>query len=229
MATKYLTFSYDDGVRQDIRLIELFRRYGMKGTFNMNTGSLGHVGHIMHQGFDVCFDKVCADEVHDVYAGFEVAMHGVDHRNFPGLTDAELDAEVCNNMKEIETLTGEKVVGGAYPCGVFDDTIADRLRARGIGYCRTIKDTHSFAVPEDFNIWHPTCHDNDDRAMELAEQFIALEAETPSVFYIWGHAFELDKPDRDRWYRMEKLLEKLAGHDDICYAENREIFAALAK
>ena len=34
---KILTFSYDDAVTQDIRLIELFNKYGMKATFNLNS------------------------------------------------------------------------------------------------------------------------------------------------------------------------------------------------
>ena len=32
---KALTFSYDDGVTTDERLIEIFKRYGMKCTFNL--------------------------------------------------------------------------------------------------------------------------------------------------------------------------------------------------
>ena len=35
---KVLTLSYDDGVVQDIRLIEIMNRFGIKGTFNINTG-----------------------------------------------------------------------------------------------------------------------------------------------------------------------------------------------
>ncbi|MCA1075358.1 hypothetical protein K9O30_16845 [Clostridium bowmanii] len=35
---KVLTFSYDDGVCQDIRLVEIFNKYGLKGTFNINSG-----------------------------------------------------------------------------------------------------------------------------------------------------------------------------------------------
>lgn len=31
---KAVTFSYDDGVEQDKRLVELFARYQVKGTFN---------------------------------------------------------------------------------------------------------------------------------------------------------------------------------------------------
>ena len=50
---KILTFSYDDGVRQDIRLCEIFRKYGLKDTFNLNSGSLGLAGRKNHFGFDV--------------------------------------------------------------------------------------------------------------------------------------------------------------------------------
>jgi hypothetical protein len=38
---KALTFSYDDGVTQDIRMTGLLNRYGLKGTFNLNSELLG--------------------------------------------------------------------------------------------------------------------------------------------------------------------------------------------
>ena len=41
---KAITFSYDDGVTQDQRLIEMFDRYGLKATFNINSGLLGKAG-----------------------------------------------------------------------------------------------------------------------------------------------------------------------------------------
>ena len=43
---KALTFSYDDGVTQDRRLIELFGRYGLKATFNLNSGLFGLQGEV---------------------------------------------------------------------------------------------------------------------------------------------------------------------------------------
>ena len=36
--SKVLTLSYDDGPVQDIRLIQIFDRYGIKATFNLNSG-----------------------------------------------------------------------------------------------------------------------------------------------------------------------------------------------
>ena len=37
---KALTLSYDDGKEQDIRLVSIMRRNGLKGTFNLNGGGL---------------------------------------------------------------------------------------------------------------------------------------------------------------------------------------------
>ena len=38
---KAVTFSYDDGVRADIRFAGILDKYKMKGTFNINSGFFG--------------------------------------------------------------------------------------------------------------------------------------------------------------------------------------------
>lgn len=38
---KAITFSFDDGVTQDIRMIEILNKYGLKCTFNLNSEFLG--------------------------------------------------------------------------------------------------------------------------------------------------------------------------------------------
>ena len=35
---KAVTFSYDDGVTQDVRFVDMLNRYHLKGTFNLNSG-----------------------------------------------------------------------------------------------------------------------------------------------------------------------------------------------
>ena len=35
---KAITFSFDDGMVEDIWLVNLFKKYGLKGTFNINSG-----------------------------------------------------------------------------------------------------------------------------------------------------------------------------------------------
>ncbi len=224
---KYLTFSYDDGVKQDIRLIELFKKYGMKGTFNLNSGSLGNKGPINHMGFTVPFDKVTRDEVKDVYKaedGIEVAVHGVCHKNLDTLDEKEFEQEILCDRLELEQLWGHPIIGGAYACGRYDDRSDSLLQKCKIYYYRTIKSTNSFEIPENFNYWHPTCHDNDEGVFELAQKFIDSKSDEDMIFYIWGHAFELDKNDKDRWANMERLCSMLAFKDDIKYCTNGEIF-----
>ena len=59
---KAVTFSFDDGVTQDIRLIEIFNKYGLKGTFNLNSGFLGLEGTLDRNGRTVRHDKIGADK-----------------------------------------------------------------------------------------------------------------------------------------------------------------------
>ena len=48
--TRALTLSYDDGVEQDIRLIEIMKKNGLKGTFNVNSGLYAPEGTIYKNG-----------------------------------------------------------------------------------------------------------------------------------------------------------------------------------
>ena len=47
---KAITFSYDDGIESDRKLVEIFNRYGMKCTFNLNTGIQSRESHFDIEG-----------------------------------------------------------------------------------------------------------------------------------------------------------------------------------
>ena len=40
---RIVTFSYDDGSKNDPRLVALFNKYGVKGTFHINTRRFGEM------------------------------------------------------------------------------------------------------------------------------------------------------------------------------------------
>ena len=40
--SKAFTLSYDDGVRQDKRFVKILNKYGLKSTFNLNSGCFEH-------------------------------------------------------------------------------------------------------------------------------------------------------------------------------------------
>ena len=47
---KALTLSYDDGVEQDIRLMEILDKHGVRGTFNLNSGCWAKEGTVYPAG-----------------------------------------------------------------------------------------------------------------------------------------------------------------------------------
>ena len=58
---KAVTFSYDDGVTQDRRLIKIFDKYGLKATFNLNSGLLGTANLLVREDVTVshCKSRAC--------------------------------------------------------------------------------------------------------------------------------------------------------------------------
>lgn len=221
---KAVTFSYDDGVTQDIRLVELLNKYGLKCTFNLNSGSLGTPGMLVRNGMKVAHYKVAPQAVKDVYAGHEVAVHTLTHPWLTRLADEEVIRQVEEDRKALEALAGYPVVGMAYPMGDVDDRVARLIREHtGVRYCRTTIETDSFAAQEDLYQFDPNVyHLNWDRMWELAKRFVELEPEEPQVFYIWGHAYEMDY-DSSNWVKLEEFFRYISGREDIFYGTNTEV------
>ena len=90
---KALTFSYDDGNVQDKKLLDILNRYGMKCTFNVNTGlDFDHGTWVYRDVLEV--HRLNLAECPELYAGHEMAVHGVYHYNLTELSPAELTARV---------------------------------------------------------------------------------------------------------------------------------------
>lgn len=211
---KALTFSYDDGQIFDRRLAELLRSHGMKGTFHLNSGMLD-----AHSGNDTF---VGTEELKDIYAGHEIACHGVQHRNPAMLTRQQLVLEIQDDRRALEKLTGRMVQGMSYAFGSYNQEVIEVARSLGIKYSRTVNSTRGFFPPADFMQWHPTCHHN-DKLLELGDSFlnVADYYELP-LMYVWGHSFEFGRSGD--WSVIETFTEKMAGKDDIWYAANIEIY-----
>ena len=223
---KAVTFSYDDGVRQDRRLIDVFDRYGLKATFNLNSALLGKSGELVRDGVRIRHDKNAPEEVRDIYKNHEVASHTLTHPFLLELADEEVIRQVEDDRLALSELCGKEVVGFAYPGGGinFNERVAKLIAENtGIRYCRTTVSTGKFDVQSDLTVFKPTVyhHAEFEKMEALADEFLALKPEKPQVFYIWGHAYEFDI--RDEWERMARFCEKIGGKDDIFYGTNREV------
>ena len=217
---KAVTFSYDDGMRNDRRLVELLDRHGLRGTFNLNSGKLSG------DGADDDAWNVRASDVASLYAGHEVAVHGLRHETWNVTLPAVAAGDIARDRLALEALAGHPVEGSAYPCGEHSKgPAADAaLRALGIVHARICVARSDFAVPEDFLSWGPTIHQNRPDAAEVARKFLDVAdpaTAEPALFYCWGHSFEF-RTEED-WAAMDALCALFGGRDDVWAATNAEI------
>ena len=211
---KTLTFSYDDGQIYDKRVIEVFQKHGLKGTFHLNSANL----------YLENAEYIKAAEVKDLYEGQEVACHGRQHRCPSILGTSQRVGEILEDRKCLETLTESRVQGYSYAFGIFGDETKEALSYQGIHYARTVHDSNNFFVPADFMEWNPTCHHKN--ALEMAEKFLNVPGyvELP-LMYVWGHSFEFER--NHNWELLEEVADKLSGREEIWYATNGQIYEYL--
>lgn len=224
---KAVTFSFDDGVTQDVRLIRLLDRYGLKATFNLNSSYLGMDGELERNGHTVRHDKNPANEIANIYRGHEVAVHTLTHPNLTFLNEKAVEWQVEEDRKTLERLVGYPVRCMAYPCGGVnnDERVAQIVKAKsGIRFARTVTSSYSFDIPKNLYRYDPTVYYIEkDKLFSLAEKFLSLEPDTPQVFYIWGHSYEMDA-EYISWDEFEEFCKLISGRADVFYGTNGQVF-----
>lgn len=206
---KVLTMSYDDGRKEDYRLVELFNQHGIKGTFNLNYGRQDDPR------------RIPVSEYPALYAGHEVACHTYSHPTISRCPLDQVAQQILADRRGLEKLLGRPVRGLAYPNGSYSQDIIRLLPALGIRHARIVPTTGGFGMPDNFLEWAGTCHHN-DHLMDRAREFAALaKSQYLYMMYVWGHSYEFS--DRDNWHVMEEFCSFIGGRQDIWYATNIEI------
>ena len=88
---KALTLSYDDGTVDDLRLISILRKYGLKATFNLNSGLCSTDAN-----------RIDGRRWKEVYDGFEVASHTVSHPTLTRCPSSRAVEEILEDRRYIE-------------------------------------------------------------------------------------------------------------------------------
>ena len=230
---KVLTLSYDDGKIEDRRLVSIFNRYGIRGTFNLNSGLAGDTAV-----------RIPTEEWAQLYAGHEVAVHTCTHPTIARCPSTEIVQEILNDRIELEKIMGYPVRGMAFPNGSYDERCCQIAADVGIRYARIAADKYAavqaaenyakcaegpillgdetgFDMPTDYMRWLPTCHHN-HHLMEFGKKFLSLKKQQYLyMMYVWGHSFEFER--NNNWNVIEEFCEMMGGQEDIWYATNIEI------
>lgn len=202
---KALIVSFDDGVVQDERLIALFNKYGIRGTFHLNSG-------LMNES-----TKIPASRVAEVYAGHEVSLHSSTHSSLYNATQDDLRQEIFEDKARLWKLIGYEPRGISYPFGSYNLELIRKMPEWGLHYGRVVPQTNDFRLPGDLKRWRGTCHHRD--CAHFAEQFLTHTSETASLFMVWGHSWEFDGGGaNNNWEYIEQFCRRLGNRSDIWYA-----------
>ena len=176
--TKAVTFSYDDGVPEDKQLLEIFNKYGMKGTFNFNLEEIRPFRFSKEELAELFLEK-----------GHEIAVHGAYHRANGNTRPIEGIRDVLDCRLELEHKCNRIIRGMAYPdtgITLFGNLgnygqVKQYLQELDIAYARTLGgDNNSFMLPDDFHAWMPTAHHRNPKLMEYIDEFLAIDTSTKS-------------------------------------------------
>lgn len=216
--TKALILSYDDGRTADRQLVRLMNKYGLIGTFHLNSNKLGTSGYLTKE------------EIKLLFKGHEVSVHSANHPNLTTLSKIDVVYEVVEDRKELERLVGYPVRGMAYPFGNNNALVIDAIKGLGIEYARTVDDTYGFKIPEIFLQWHPTIHqfakayfeegkpENDKKELahfyQVVNDFISTKQ--IALLDVWGHSWEMGA-NQSKWDETEKFFQLVANNTAIHY------------
>lgn len=223
-----LTFSFDDGMVEDAWLVNLFKKHGLKGTFNLNSCVFDMTEEPKPNHVGRC--RLSKTQLVELFkdSGMEVAVHGVHHLSLAEMPQTVMIRDVLEDRIKLEDAFGTVVNGMAYANGSVSDEAVEVLKICGIKYARTVESTLKFDIPKDWLRMPATCHYRNGKLMELADAFLSelppchYTKKTPRLFYVWGHSYQFR--EEDSYDEMEAFAEKMSGREEVWNATNIEVY-----
>lgn len=181
--SRCVLLSFDDGKKTDICVVEALTKYGLTGTFHVNSGYIGKKGYL-----DLA-------DLNEIGKKHEIAAHTENHRNMANCPVETAVWEALQDRAILEEKLGVLVKGIAFPYGKASDSLSNILSSIGFSYARRNRETLSFSVPTDFLKMNPTCHISNklmEMGMKLVETDWINKKGECALMLVTGHSIELN-------------------------------------
>ena len=235
-----MTTSWDDGARADLKVAELLRSKGVRGTFYIPIKHKGPVlDHLELRGL--------------LSEGFELGSHGFSHKPLCNLSPQELVQEVSPCKPILEDIIGTEVRMFCYPWGRFDARVVQTVQQCGFKGARTVRmlairpDFDPFEMPTTLQIFRHspfTYFKNAARSgnieswqrclvqtprlgnwLDLGKRLFDEVLECGGVWHLYGHSWELEQ--YGLWDDLKEILDYVGGREGVQYVSNSELLPAL--
>lgn len=233
-----VTTSWDDGHILDLKLAELLKKYGLKGTF-----------YIAPRNREFQPEELLnAQQTLALSREFEIGSHTMTHPVLTALPPDAVTEELRSSKNFLANLIGREVSSFCYPRGAYNEQIATLVERAGYMYARTTKrfatdyapssrfeamtsmETHRSPIPSfsiditriarlnDFNpVQTLRCLDWEVLARRMFDKVLA----EGGVFHLWGHSWVVDRSND--WGRLERVFAYIGNHNQAVYLTNGEL------
>ena len=216
---KAFNITYDDGVLQDIRFVEMLNRYNLKGTFNLNSELMFSQFEWVHPS-GLVVKRLPVHTVVDLYRNHEIASHSLTHPYMHDLSENEILHQMGRDKYNLEQVFGREVTGFAVPFSFYSNLIADCARRIGFEYARCSDESYSYIPPENYYWWTAGTYHINPRFKSFAEGFFTAKNEL-ALLQIVGHSYDLET--ENMWDYMDNLLRRISKDDSIISLTNSEL------
>ncbi len=199
-AKKFLTMSFDDGTTYDEQIANVLKANNLRATFFINSGLLGTAVSGLNNVMRLSESQIKSAVNGGFYYGHDISSHGYTHaeggfaidgeRN-PNWTHEKIINEMQNDLSTINSITGKKPIGCAYPGGatyINAEVINVIKYYTDIKFARYTGDTYQFNIPTDWMKWQPTCEViADGNVKDIFNLFLQSQSSEYQLFYLWDH------------------------------------------
>lgn len=217
--TKAFNVTYDDGIVQDVRFVALLNKYGLKGTFNLNS-------QLMEQEFEwthptgMTVRRLSLEAARHLYDGHEIASHTLTHPYLSDKSEEELLWEIGEDKRRLEAFFGREVAGFGVPFHFYDGKIAACVRQCDFEYGRMSEETRHYSPWQDPYFWRCGIFHLAPELDDYVEGFFHTDEEL-ALCQIVGHSYDLDA--ENLWDKMEALFQRVSDDDRILPMTHLEI------
>jgi peptidoglycan/xylan/chitin deacetylase (PgdA/CDA1 family) len=230
---KIVTTSWDDGDCADLKVAEILRSRGSRGTFYIP---------INYRERPLSHSELRALALE----GFEIGAHGFSQKPLWGLQPKELAQEVGPCKQILEDILGKEVELFCYPRGRYDANAIHALQEAGYKGARTVRMlatrpvTDPFQLPTTLQVFpHPRLDylKNVARAqsleslqsgmvnilrlgnwVELGKSLFDKVMEDGGIWHLFGHSWEIEK--LGLWDDLREMLDYVSRREGVSYVPN---------
>lgn len=195
-----IEFSFDDGGKDDLKVTELLKKHGFKGTFYVVLDWIGQEGFLNWSDIRRLDNE-----------GFNIGSHTISHpQDLKLLYDEQLHYEVQNSKDMLEMSLGHNITSFCYPRGRMDGRVRNKvvesgyIDARGTGKPGIITIEDKFYLPGTIHIFQRPEYEGKP-ILDYAKEVLDKIKKEGGYCNVWGHSAEIQK--FSLWNTLEEILK----------------------